>query len=66
MIEVRKLHPETNDTTCDCKYQGNAQDVAEELATLILTIKEKAPAVFFVASKIVDENYNKKGIIENG
>lgn len=48
------------DNTFEFTWQGNAQDVAEEIAVLLLNVKKQQPAVYMTAKILFDKN-DKEG-----
>lgn len=48
------------DNNFEFSWQGNAQDVAEELAVLLLNVKKQQPAVYMTAEILFDKN-DKEG-----
>lgn len=57
MIRVKKC----KDGYFDYKFAGNAQDVAEEMATAMIELRKKSPATFMTAQILFDKNKDKEG-----
>ena len=48
------------DNNFEFKLKGNAQNVAEEIAVLLLNVKKQQPAVYMTAKILFDKN-DKEG-----
>ncbi len=49
------------DNEFEFSWQGNAQDVAEEVAVFLLNLKNQQPAVYMTAQILFDNNDKKEG-----
>lgn len=50
------------DNEFEFKWQGNAQDVAEEVAVFLLNLKKQQPAVYMTAQILFDKNADKEDV----